>query len=64
MKDNQIELFAPKPYKGLTCRSCAHRFKHEYAKTFYCKAQASTRTSNGHLKIKAGDKACVQYSKA
>jgi len=46
---------------GLTCRTCIHRYKHEYGKMFYCRKQKSNRTSYGNKKIKAGDTACRMY---
>ena len=46
------------------CRTCANRLSIEYrsGKRFqYCSIKRSRRTSNGLLKIKAGDTACESY---
>ncbi len=61
----QLKLFdIPKEEKNkskMTCRSCEYRYKHEYGKMFYCSKRKSNKTSYGHVKIKAGDSACLMY---
>ena len=44
-----------------TCRTCIHRFKHQYGKMFYCEMQKQKGTAYGYKKIKAGDPACPLY---
>ena len=46
---------------GLTCRSCKHRYKHQYGKMFYCSKQKQKRTAYGDKKIKVGDPACHMH---
>ena len=49
--------------QGNTCRHCAHRIRHCYAKgTFYCDAHPSRRTSCGLLKVKANQPACIRFT--
>ena len=46
---------------ALTCRSCKHRYKHQYGKMFYCHMNKQKGTAYGDKKIKAGDKACEMF---
>lgn len=49
---------------GHTCRTCDHRYKHQYGKMFYCSKQQQKGTAYGDKKIKAGDDACHMYLKS
>lgn len=57
-----FDISEQKPEKPtLTCRSCIHRYKHQYGKMFYCGKQKQKNTAYGDKKIKAGDPACHMY---
>ena len=50
-----------KPKPKITCRSCIHRYKHQYGQMFYCGIQRQRGTAYGDKKIKANDAACRLY---
>lgn len=65
--NKQTQLFEipenEKTEKYNTCRSCTHKYKHNYGKMFYCDVRKQKNTAYGDLKIKAGNKACILYEK-
>ena len=65
---NKLFKLEPKePYKvENTCNDCEHRQRWECnSKVFqYCGVRKSNRTSNGLLKIKCKDAACLQFKKS
>lgn len=63
MSDTLFDLPEEKPKSGLTCNTCMHRQRWQFGSAVfqYCGVRFSNRTSNGLLKIKCKDAACVQY---
>ena len=45
------------------CKNCIHRIKMESGKGFamYCDVHGSTRTKNGHLRVKCNQPSCSRY---
>jgi hypothetical protein len=64
-----MKLFDVEPEKviesGLTCLTCENRERWVCgSKVFqYCAVRKSNRTTNGRLKIKCKDAACLSYKK-
>ena len=66
--NNNLKLFEAektnKVYnKSYTCRYCSNRERWQCGSKViqYCKVRVSKRTSNGLLKIKCKDKACILF---
>lgn len=65
------KLFEIEPTEPISraekCKTCIHITAIEYnypvKRFFYCKKRKSKRTSNGLLKIKANQSACIMYAK-
>lgn len=55
----------PPPKSEYKCRHCEHAERHECGtrNIWYCGIRKSNRTSNGLLKIKAGNSACLNFKK-
>ena len=49
--------------EGNTCRKCGNLIRHQYNKSyFYCAVTSSGRTSNGMLKVKSNQPACIRFT--